>query len=56
MDPKTAKQVRKGRAEARRTKTAFICAECREADRTRQTHPGQMHRPGLCDCVCLDPS
>lgn len=41
--------------EARRTKTAYICEECRDANRRRDTHPGLMHKPGICDCVCLDP-
>jgi hypothetical protein len=34
--------------------TAFICATCREANRTKDTHPGQFHAPGICDCPCRD--
>jgi len=34
--------------------TDFICVECREANRTHDTHPGQMHLPGICDCPCRD--
>lgn len=35
-------------------KTAYICTECREADRTKSTHPGMMHKAGICDCSCRD--
>lgn len=33
-------------------KTAYICDECRQADKERRTHPGVRHRPGICDCEC----
>lgn len=37
-----------------RRKTDYICPACREADRTRTTHPGMLHGPGICDCECRD--
>jgi hypothetical protein len=37
-----------------RKKTDYICAECRACDRSGDTHPGQMHKPGICDCECRD--
>jgi hypothetical protein len=51
----TNQELRKWRAEARRTKTAYICAECREANRLQAIHPGVQHLPGICDCICVDP-
>jgi hypothetical protein len=35
-------------------KNLYICGECREADRTKRTHPGVRHQPGICDCSCRD--
>ncbi len=35
-------------------KTRYICADCRKADRERTTHPGMLHKPGICDCTCRD--
>lgn len=32
--------------------TRFICRPCKEANRTKSTHPGVMHQPGICDCPC----
>lgn len=45
------------KAEARRKReqeklTRYLCEECREANRTGDTHPGVRHLPGLCDCPC----
>jgi hypothetical protein len=48
----TSKEIRKRRSEARASKTAYICKVCREADKYKITHPGVMHPPGICDCIC----
>lgn len=38
----------------KRAKTDYICEPCRHADKNKLTHPGVMHPPGICDCVCRD--
>lgn len=38
----------------KRSKTDYICQTCRTADKERDTHPGQFHAPGICDCECRD--
>lgn len=43
-------QVRRERERDRLTR--FICDPCRDANRTKSTHPGVQHQPGICDCPC----
>lgn len=38
-----------------RAMTAYICDACRKASKEKQTHHGQMHAPGICDCPCRGP-
>ena len=38
----------------RNSLTAFICDECRRANKNKTTHPGVRHLPGICDCKCRD--
>lgn len=38
----------------RNPKTAFICQVCKKADKEKETHPGVLHIPGICDCECRD--
>lgn len=50
-DKRLAKEQQR-RDRERENLTRFICAECREANKTGDTHPGVRHLPGICDCPC----
>lgn len=47
---RTKEQVKRERERDKLTR--FICKPCKEANRTKSTHPGVMHQPGICDCPC----
>jgi hypothetical protein len=51
-EQKLQMQERRKRERERERLTRFTCAACKEANRTKSTHPGTQHVPGICDCPC----
>lgn len=42
------------RSTRKRKLTDHICVTCRAASAKHDMHPGQNHRPGICDCPCRE--